>query len=326
MSQIKHLLWSSGLVVAVLVISAVVAAAESTSVSEDYAPGDRQGIRIVLDEGEIVIELDRRAAPDTIRALLELIESEVRSDQESLGYYDGLFLNHTWPHIEIGTGVREGESVVFPQEIDATSLGFDTEKITDSRTAMNVWQFDFAKANKRWKSEGNRPKKVEEWLEIFKETDSVDFLMEVSIKEINELLGYRYVENRQSLRARRGYVYLEPLSKTENSPALRILLTDRPQLDGRVTVLGRVVSGLDLAQELSVCELSSFRGRPIYEPVDPVEVRRVESLALSNQDTTTHGHDRRSQTIGRTHDETSPDSVDSDQPPLAVVKSEGGSP
>jgi len=246
----------------------------------EAAETDRIGLRMVLDEGEIVIALDREAAPDTIRTILELAEPESQPDGEARGYYDGLALDYTWPHIELGTGVRSGEAVLIPQEIDAASLGLDSEKIADGKTAMNLWQFEFAKANNRWKTEGHRPERFEEWLGIFNETGSVDFLMDVPIEEINEVLGYRYVTGLESLLARKGSVYLKPVSTVDNSPALRILLTDRPQLDGRVTVVGRVVKGLDLAEQLSVCELKTFRNREIHEPVDPVVIRKMEVIEL----------------------------------------------
>jgi len=271
--------------------------------SEADAPAeDPVGLRVVLDEGEIIIALDHAAAPDTIRTILDLIDSSARPDEGTGGYYDGLTLDHTWPHIEIGTGVRKDQTVVIPQEIDAGSLGLDTEKITKSGTAMNLWQFEFAEANERWKAEGSRPKQFEEWFQIFSETNSVDFLMEVSRQEINEVLGYRYVSGRQSLPARRGFVYLKPISTTENSPALRILLTDRPQLDGRVTVIGRVVEGLELAQELSVTELKTFRSRPIYEPVDPVVIRRTEPIEVIEQSATSSPRDGAYQKAVKTRD------------------------
>jgi cyclophilin family peptidyl-prolyl cis-trans isomerase len=301
------------LIISILIVARTSVFAAPPSPSAESACGNRIGLRMVLDEGEIVIELDPAAAPDTIRTILALIEPQPQPEGETRGYYDGLTLSHTWPHIEVGTGVRPGESVAIPQEIDAASLGLDTEKITESSTAMNLWQFEFAEANERWKSEGSRPKQFEEWFRIFIETNSVDFLMEVSKKEINEVLGYRYVSDRRSLRARRGYVYLKPRSTVENSPALRILLTDRPQLDGRVTVVGRVVKGLELAQQLSVCELKTFRNRPIYEPVDPVVIRRMEPIELTEVISTSRSRDG------------APRATDPNNQPHETVESEGGS-
>jgi len=286
----------------VLVLTWVDAVTASPNSEVDAPSEDPIGLRMVLDEGEIIIALDHAAAPDTIRTILDLIDSSAQSDEGAGGYYDGLTLDHTWPHIEIGTGVRKDRTVVIPQEIDAGSLGLDTEKITKSGTAMNLWQFEFAEANERWKAEGSRPKQFEEWFQIFSETNSVDFLMEVSRQEINEVLGYRYVSDRQSLPARRGFVYLKPISTTENSPALRILLTDRPQLDGRVTVIGRVVEGLELAQELSVTELKMFRSRPIYEPVDPVVIRRAEPIEVIELSAASSPRDGAHETAIKTRD------------------------
>jgi cyclophilin family peptidyl-prolyl cis-trans isomerase len=286
---------------------------------------DPIGLRIVLDEGEIVIALDRAAAPDTVQTILELVEPDARADAETGGYYDGLTLNHTWPHVELGTGVRNDDPITIPQEIDGGSLGLDREHITRSNEAMNLWQFEFAEANERWKAQGSRPEVFETWLNTFKETDSVDFLMEVSRQEINEVLGYRYVSGRQSLRARHGHVYLKPVSPVDNSPALRILLADRPQLDGRVTVIGRVVSGLELAHELSVCELKNFRHRPIYEPVDPVVISRVEAVELTAGVTEADpGGDAEMSSEDPTKSSRSRQPTESANQPHDAVESEGG--
>jgi cyclophilin family peptidyl-prolyl cis-trans isomerase len=279
---------------------------------------------MVLDEGEIVIALDPAAAPDTIRTILGLAKPEPQPDGEARGYYDGLALDFTWPHIEIGTGVRSGEAFLIPQEIDAASLGLDSEKITDEKTAMNLWQFEFGEANNRWKTEGHRPEQFVEWLGIFNETNSVDFLMDVSIEEINEVLGYRYVTDLQSLRARRGSVYLKPLSTVDNSPALRILLTDRPQLDGRVTVVGRVVKGLDLAERLSVCELKTFRNREIYEPVDPAVIRRMEVIELPGSIPTSVAPDGDRSSTVRLDDGRSTGAGSATSQPPEEVEPEGG--
>ncbi len=115
--------------------SAIAAAPDA---STESASGNRIGLRMVLDEGEIVIALDLAAAPETIQTLLGLIEPEPQPEGEARGYYDGLTLSHTWPHIEIGTSVRPGEPVEIPQEIDAASLGLVTEKITERSTAYSA--------------------------------------------------------------------------------------------------------------------------------------------------------------------------------------------
>ncbi len=307
-----------------IIAAGATASAESVEEPGASAGSHRTGLRLVLDEGEIVIALDREAAPDSIRTILDLVRPQPGPNGEDQGYYDGLALSHTWPHIELGTGVRAGDPIVIPQEIDAASLGFDTAKITKSSTAMNLWQFEFAEADERWKSEGSRPKQFEEWFQIFSETNSVDFLMETSIKEINEVLGYRYVSGRASLRARRGYVYLKPESKVENSPALRILLTDRPQLDGRVTVVGRVVEGLELATRLSVCELKTFRNRPIYEPANPVVIRRIEVIEVADPLVTADAQGNVPKKTGDPDDGRSTCSVATDIQPPEKVEPEGG--
>ncbi len=284
------------------------------------------GLRVVLDRGEIVIALDRAAAPDSVLAILKLTEPAPRPDGETAGYYDGLTLDHTWPHIELGTGVRSDQPVTIPQEISAESLGLHREHITRGSEAMNLWQFEFAEANERWKARGNRPEIFETWLEIFEQTGSVDFLTAVSRKEINEVLGYRYVRGRESLRARRGSVYLKPKSTVENSPALRILLADRPQLDGRVTVIGRVVSGLELAHELSLCDLKTFRNRPVYQPVDPVVIRRLEAVDLADAIADADSSGDVDQPDGGPEQSRSETRTETDNQPHDAAEPEGGSP
>jgi cyclophilin family peptidyl-prolyl cis-trans isomerase len=237
--------------------------------------------------GKIEIELFEDAAPNTVRRLRELVRGPVFNtdlmDREEraaeVGYYDGLVFDFIKKHNRIVTSERPpGGLVRFPKEIDAAALGLDLDKVEDEGEAVNVIQREILKKYRDTKRRGERTKQLEAWVERWKETYSGDFLVGVSRKEINEALGYEYQEGLASRPVKKGAVVLKPVSARAASPRLILVLADMPQKTGRWMVVGHVVRGLEVADEISLQPLTTpghIKPRH-FTPLSPVVIESVE--------------------------------------------------
>ena len=242
------------------------------------AARDHQPIFVVAtDAGEIEIELFVAAAPGAVSKLVDLVDLVDGGNTDGSGHYDNTSVDYAWPLVEIGIATKRptGELVELPQEIDATALGLGGDLVESSGQAMDVWQFELAKADKKWKRDGRRPERYVAWLDLWEQKRSADFLIGESRKSLNEVLGYRYESGLASRPARRGAVYLKASSPTTATSGLVVLLTDRRNLDGQVTVVGQVTRGLDVADEISRRPVTVMGGKQTKVPVDPVAVRTV---------------------------------------------------
>jgi cyclophilin family peptidyl-prolyl cis-trans isomerase len=235
--------------------------------------------------GDLVIEIEPTAAPEAIAQWLRLVEESTSGSGAGAAdpdgpYYDGLAFTFTRPHVEIVTEARrpEGGGVELTVELNAASLGLDRRIIEDRAEAMKVLQWELIRAHAKMGKGEDRPERLKQWIEEWRATGSADFLIGTSWQEINEALGYEYRRGLQSLPVTSGAVALQPLSPTRASMRLSIAIADMPQRTGRWMVIGRVVEGLEVAEEISVQTLRG-QGTPEaknFEPLDPVIIDRVD--------------------------------------------------
>lgn len=246
--------------------------------SDDAVICDSPAIPVLVLEtimGPIEIELAEAAAPDAVRSLVRLVKGPVLDSEltagnpyyELFGYYDGLEIIHVLRGTELITATRPPRhGIVIPTQIDADALGLDQEYIEDPAHAMQLWQHTLVKRYINARTEEDIHPRLIDWVKANARTGQVDFLLNASIKEINEALGHRYVAGLPSLPVTRGSVSLKPLNPRWSTPALHISLRDRPGLTGKQMVIGRVVAGLELAEQLSTHRLTpekTMRNRPM---------------------------------------------------------------
>ena len=242
-------------------------------------------MEVITSAGAIEITLLPHAAPGAVAQLQRLAAAPSGSVGSVGGHYDDTSVDYTWPLVELGIATRrpDDEIVSLDQEIDAEALGLDEQRIESIGQAMDVWQFELSKADKKWKTAGRRPEQYVEWLRLWEQRGSAEFLIGVSRKTLNEVLGYRYERGLESQPVRRGAVYLKSVSPTEANSGLVILLSDRPQLDGQVTVVGTVTRGLEVAEEISRRPVTVLGGKQTKYPVDPVPVETVRLITGTDQ-------------------------------------------
>jgi cyclophilin family peptidyl-prolyl cis-trans isomerase len=289
-TQARTLLLFLGFIVSLLLIylaeSAYAQTDEITSICENDA-SLRPYLVISTQYGSIEIELYERAAPRAIRRLIGLVRGPIfnpalmENDDKgsSIGYYDGLTFNLTKPHLEIVTSQRDPAGhFEIETEIDADSLGLDRKLIENSGDAMNVMQRELLVAHRKKKKKGGISTQLSLWLKKWKETYNPDFLIGVSRKEINESVGYVYKKGLESKPVTKGSVALRPVTPRIASPRLNIFLQDMPHKTGKWMVIGCVVKGLDLADEISLRPLvtpSHIKPRS-YTPLNPVKIDSIK--------------------------------------------------
>ncbi len=74
-----------------------------------------------------------------------------------------------------------------------------------------------------------------------------------------------------------GTVVLRPVgvSPPANGSEFLIMLRPQPEFTGQVTVVGQVVSGLDVAQRLSRRPSTQEASRPFYKPLRDIKIQRI---------------------------------------------------
>ncbi|MBT76608.1 MAG: peptidylprolyl isomerase [Gammaproteobacteria bacterium] len=271
------------LLTAMGVIAASVAVAGEAEPLCDL-PSARPQLVFSLEKNSIVIELFERAAPGAVRRLVELASGPVFNEllvgSNDSGYFDGLTFNYTKPHLEIITSERPPTGLLeISTEIDANALGLHEDRIEDVNAAMDVMQRELLKSGQKAKRGESISPQLSAWISRWYENYSADFLIGVSRKEINEALGFVYSETAlESLPVTKGSVMLVPRSPITASPRLSIILEDMPLRTGRWMVVGRIVEGLDIAEQISMEPLILPRSvkQRYFRPLNPVVIRSVK--------------------------------------------------
>ena len=234
-------------------------------------------------EGNISIELLSQAAPKAVATLVRLVEGPIFDPEltgnelrtKAAGYYDGLEFDRASSGSFLTTSVRYPvDAIVIESEISADALGLSERVIKDFPEAMEVWQREILPYQRGIRREEDLHPLLAEWLKQWAETHQPDFLIGVSQESINEALGYHYQEGLPSQPVVRGAVTLEVLTPRWSSPRMTINFRNRPDHDGRRMVVGRVVSGLDLAEQLATRKLTPTK-MARKRPLVPVRINKA---------------------------------------------------
>ena len=88
----------------------------------------------------------------------------------------------------------------------------------------------------------------------------LEILQGLTVKEAYENQGYRYHAGAPTRGVTRGVVALANAGPDQNGPEFFIALQDSPWLNGKHTVIGRVVEGIETADAIATNEV---------EPLNP---------------------------------------------------------
>lgn len=237
---------------------------------------------LVMDtlSGTIEIQLYADAGPASVERFIQIVRGPIFNESifgsVNVGYYDGLSFGYTRPMLEIRTSERQPSGMIeIPIQIDAEALGLQNDKIADLDQAMDVMQFQLLKAYNNSKGQSGRNPQLDKWLTDWYAGLNAAFLMGVSRKEINEALGQVYISGLNSRPMKRGAVALKPVKPNLAGMELTIALSDLDDRTGEWMVIGEVVKGLEIADDISIQPLRDpphERSRT-YKPFEPVVIR-----------------------------------------------------
>ena len=238
--------------------------------------------------GPIYIEMLPAEAPENVARFIEFTVGEVpliETDSTltvSPRYYNGSRFHRVIPNFIIQAGSPEHNAHGRPRdyladEINASALGLDRLPVILQAGEINPIlntdsQQEFASRvlEPLYRQLGiDSPEQLET-----EESAIIDALQSLTVMRLYEYEGYRY-QNRYPTRAiTRGIVALANDGPNRNGPEFFISLSDAPWLDGRYTVIGRVVEGMETAD--------SIGDKPI-QPVNPdPESTRIYSIRKLN--------------------------------------------
>jgi cyclophilin family peptidyl-prolyl cis-trans isomerase len=215
--------------------------------------------------GTITIELYRHAAPKTVENFVGLARGEKEfTDADGKPakrpYYDGLIFHRVIPNFMIQGGDIKGNGTggpgyQFADEINAKALGLDKVKVSASPMARNevaqvVRNDIFKKLN--IKSQEDLNKKMKEAEAMLK--GEQEKWNNKSLEELYTARGITYTPNLESESNTKGSLSMANAGPNTNGSQFFVSVVDNLYLDGKHTVFGRVLAGLDVAEKITKVE------------------------------------------------------------------------
>lgn len=215
-------------------------------------------IEISSSEGDIYVELFPNAAPLSVRRVLELANGQLMVQENDRRYYDGLIFHRVVAGSFLQTGAAERAGRERPSaiadEINARGLGLEQQPLLDSGGRPHPWMniTDTEDFQTRVLVPLYRNMNIRNSEQARAQQDRItDRLRTMNVMQAYELNGYRYNASLPSRRPLAGSVMMANKGPGSNDAELVISLADTPWLTATHTVIGRVVSGLGLANSIS---------------------------------------------------------------------------
>ncbi|NKB31509.1 MAG: hypothetical protein GKR91_00205 [Pseudomonadales bacterium] len=255
------------------------------ALSAQAAMEDRSNPLILLSTstGDIFIELLPNEAPNNVENFLALAHGEVEFIDPNSNtrfkprYFDGMQFHRVVPEFVVQAGSPFYNPLGAPDnllqdEINADSLGLDRLPVMDEQGNFNPIlnignRVEFHDVLLKSLFNSMNIESEAEMLE--QQYEVLEILQGLTVKQAYENQGYRYTDNTPTRGIIRGVVALANAGPNQNGPEFFIALQDSPWLNGKHTVIGRVVEGLETADAIGSTE------------IDPISPSRFSTLIYS---------------------------------------------
>lgn len=245
---------------------------------------------IKTNHGEIAVELFAKSAPETVKNFIGLAEGTKEFTDPSSGekvkkpFFDGLIFHRVIDNFMIQGGCPLGNGMgdpgyKFNDEINADSLGLDKEKVLTAQGQIHEnlriyppQQLQQIIAQPIFKKLGINSQetfqaKQKEFQEEVKKT-----VESLTLKKLYQDMGYKFDDKLTSFPMKKGFLAMANSGPNTNGSQFYINLKDNRYLDGKHTVFGKVIEGMDVVEKIGKVKTG--------QQDKPVEDVKIESVRL----------------------------------------------
>ncbi len=245
-------------------------------------------VSMKTSHGEITIELLQKSAPKTVKNFIDLAQG-TKEFTDALGqkikkpFYDGLTFHRVIDGFMIQGGCPVGNGsgnpgYKFSDEINANSLGLDKAKVIHPEKGMHEYLRVYP------------PQKIQQMIvqPIFKklgittqqqldqkqnqiQAEHQKIIKTLTLKNLYEGIGYKYNDKLKSFPMKTGFLAMANSGPNSNGCQFYINLVDNNYLDGKHTVFGKVIKGIEVVQKIAKVKTGS-RSKPLT-PVKIISIR-----------------------------------------------------
>ncbi len=230
--------------------------------------------------GDIYIELFEKDAPETVANFIGLAEGTKEfTDPETKEtvkrpFYDGLKLHRVIKNFmmqggcPLGTGTGD-PGYKFEDEINPATFGLDTLKLRNARIDLNrdVQAYISRKYNitsqAEWTANATNIQ------------NDMQAIGEMSLQDLYAGTGYAYDSTLTSHSAQRGVIAMANSGPNTNGSQFFINQVDTPWLNGKHTVFGHVVTGMDVVD--TICN------SPVNKQTQPEPEIKIVSVKIAKK-------------------------------------------
>jgi cyclophilin family peptidyl-prolyl cis-trans isomerase len=243
----------------------------------------RPYVLIKTSLGSITVELFSDEAPKTVANFLGLVEGTKASKNPTTGkmekrkFYDGVVFHRVIKNFmaqsgcPLGTG-RGNPGFQFGDEISAKSLGLDKMMVA---TAGRRNFRSYSLSEEDWTTHVMRPLYDELSINTREDLDKnakklEKMLEETSVLSVYQRLGFQYDDSRSSHPMQRGTLAMANSGPGTNGSQFFINFKNNEFLNGKHTVFGRVVVGMEVVDKMQTMKTGAAD-----KPVEDIKISSI---------------------------------------------------